>query len=158
VTLRLVRKLLAIDLVEDENIRDFENHVATLTYRTIYDFMRDHYPERTRSRIASAMSSARRSVALWNTADGVWTARVGGRDDVEDPHTCRMVAARCSIATGRMTRSRTSADGHFAPAWPHHSFCAAATKNADAANAVRTRTLLPASVATDGEDVERSFT
>src|SRR5688572_9038911 len=41
VTLRLVRKLQAAG---HDSIGDFESYVATLTYHTIYDFMRRRFP------------------------------------------------------------------------------------------------------------------
>ena len=74
VTLRLVRKLQSM-AVEADAIRDFENYVATLTYRTIYDYMRERFPERTRlkNRLRYLLTHDAR-LALWSTPDGL----VGG--------------------------------------------------------------------------------
>ncbi|HYC90413.1 MAG TPA: hypothetical protein VEO54_14445 [Thermoanaerobaculia bacterium] len=72
VTLQLVRKLRAGDSVEDEAIRDFEGYVATLTYRTIYDVLRERFPERTRlkNRLRYLLTHDDR-FALWSTNDGM---------------------------------------------------------------------------------------
>ena len=66
VVLRLVRKLQDVD----ERIGDFESYVATLTYHTIYDYMRRRFPERTRlkNRIRYLLEHDRR-FALWKTPD-----------------------------------------------------------------------------------------
>ena len=50
VSLRLIAKLQAIDDLQDAPIASLEDYVATATYRTIYDFNRRRYPERTRLR------------------------------------------------------------------------------------------------------------
>jgi hypothetical protein len=67
VTLRLLRRLRDSSAAID----DFEHYVATLTYHTIYDFMRRRYPERTRlkNRLRYLLQHDPR-LALW-TADGV---------------------------------------------------------------------------------------
>ncbi len=104
VTLRLVRKLRAIEDLEDEVIRDFESYVATLTYRTIYDFMRDRYPERTRlkNRLRYLLGHDAR-FALWSTATGLvcglrrWT----GRDDALETFT---------VSRGMATRTMLDRD------------------------------------------------
>jgi hypothetical protein len=71
VTLRLIRKLQSMSDVEDEVIRDFESYVATLTYRTIYDFMRERFPERTRlkNRIRYLLTHDAR-FAIWMSKEG----------------------------------------------------------------------------------------
>lgn len=86
VTLRLVRKLQAAG---QDAIGDFENYVATLTYHTIYDFMRRRFPERTRlkNRIRYLLEHDRR-FAMWRTADAIlcgvkrWEGRTGSCDDI----------------------------------------------------------------------------
>jgi hypothetical protein len=72
VTLQLVRRLRAGDSVEEDVIRDFDGYVATLTYRTIYDVLRERYPERTRlkNRLRYLLTHDAR-FALWNTKDGM---------------------------------------------------------------------------------------
>ena len=84
VTLRLVRKLQA---AEQDAIGDFENYVATLTYHTIYDFMRRRFPERTRlkNRIRYLLEHDRR-FAMWRNADAILCGlkRWEGRTDVCD--------------------------------------------------------------------------
>jgi DNA-directed RNA polymerase specialized sigma24 family protein len=47
VTLRLVRKLRRLGS-ESDTIRQFQDYVATLTYNTVYDFLRRRFPERSR--------------------------------------------------------------------------------------------------------------
>ncbi len=66
VALRLVRRLQT----PEEQIGDFESYVATLTYHTIYDFMRRRFPERTRlkNRIRYLLEHDRR-FALWRASD-----------------------------------------------------------------------------------------
>jgi DNA-directed RNA polymerase specialized sigma24 family protein len=50
VVLRLLRRLQAMLVFEEEAIARLDDYVATLTYNTIYDFMRRRYPQRTRLR------------------------------------------------------------------------------------------------------------
>ncbi|HYC59250.1 MAG TPA: hypothetical protein VEK79_06750 [Thermoanaerobaculia bacterium] len=86
VTLRLVRKLQAAG---QDAIEDFENYVATLTYHTIYDFMRRRFPERTRlkNRIRYLLQHDRR-FAMWRSGDTIlcglkrWEGRTDRCDDV----------------------------------------------------------------------------
>lgn len=68
VTLRLLRRLRDSSAAID----DFEHYVATLTYHTIYDFMRRRYPERTRlkNRLRYLLQHDPR-LALWNAGDVV---------------------------------------------------------------------------------------
>ncbi|HEX6094808.1 MAG TPA: hypothetical protein VF432_00685 [Thermoanaerobaculia bacterium] len=72
VSLQLVRKLRAGGLTDDDAIQDFEGYVATLTYRTIYDVLRERYPERTRlkNRLRYLLTHHER-FALWSTKDGM---------------------------------------------------------------------------------------
>ena len=72
VTLRLLRKLQSSDSLADDVIRNFESYVATLTYRTIYDVLRERFPERTRlkNRIRYLLNHDAR-FALWPTDDGM---------------------------------------------------------------------------------------
>lgn len=67
-TLRLLRRLRD----PSNAVGDFEHYVATLTYRTIYDFMRRRYPERTRlkNRLRYLLQHDPR-LALWNAGDVV---------------------------------------------------------------------------------------
>lgn len=69
VTLRLVRKL---QTAGTEEIGDFENYVVTVTYHTIYDFMRRRFPEWTRlkNRIRYLLDRDPR-FAFWSTPDGI---------------------------------------------------------------------------------------
>lgn len=80
--LRLIRRLQTI---EQEDVRDFGNYVATLTYHTIYDFMRRRFPERTRlkNRIRYLLDRDPR-FALWRTTEAMACGlrRWQGRDDV----------------------------------------------------------------------------
>ena len=84
VTLQLVRKLRPMDAVDDDAIRDFEGYVATLTYRAIYDVLREHFPERTRlkNRLRYLLTHDAR-FALWSTKDGMACGLVewNGRTD-----------------------------------------------------------------------------
>jgi hypothetical protein len=68
VTLRVLRWLRRTDYA----IRDFEHYVASLTYNTIYDFMRKRYPERTRlkNRIRY-LHTHDPELAMWNASAGV---------------------------------------------------------------------------------------
>jgi len=69
-TLRLVRRLQSIG--QEEDVRDFDNYVATLTYNAIYDFMRRRFPERTRlkNRIRYLLSHDPR-FAMWETPETI---------------------------------------------------------------------------------------
>jgi hypothetical protein len=84
-TLRLVRKLLGPDRHE---VRDFENYVASLTYRTVYDFLRRRFPERTRlkNRVRYLLEHDRR-FAVWPARDSIacGLATWRGRGDVRTP-------------------------------------------------------------------------
>jgi RNA polymerase sigma factor (sigma-70 family) len=104
VVLRLVGRLHAAENL-DHGIRDFEGYVATLTYRTIYDFMRERHPERTRlkNRIRYLLGHDPR-FALWSTAHGSvcglrsWE----GRDDLLDSFTVsRSMASRTMLDRNR---------------------------------------------------------
>jgi DNA-directed RNA polymerase specialized sigma24 family protein len=72
VILRLMRKLQNPEALTGEAIRDFDGYVATLTYRTIYDVMRQRFPERTRlkNRIRYLLGHDPR-FAVWTAGDGV---------------------------------------------------------------------------------------
>jgi RNA polymerase sigma factor (sigma-70 family) len=105
VMLRLVRRLHATEGVEDESIRDFEGYVATLTYRTIYDFMRERYPERTRlkNRIRYLLGHDPR-FALWTTGAGTFCGRKSwdGREDaLDDLIISRSMASRVMLVRER---------------------------------------------------------
>jgi len=71
VSLRLIAKLRAVAELEDEAIGSLEDYVATITYRTIYDYNRRRYPERTRlrKRLRYILTRDRR-FAMWNI-DGI---------------------------------------------------------------------------------------
>jgi hypothetical protein len=92
VALRLVRKLRE---AADE-ITDFENYVATLTYHTIYDFMRRRYPERTRlkNRLRYLLQHDRR-LAMWRSGDVLVCGLSGwsGRHDPSDSFSIERSAA-----------------------------------------------------------------
>ena len=68
VTLRLLRRLRE----SSDAIGDFEHYVATLTYHTVYDFMRRRYPERTRlkNRLRYLLQHDPR-LALWSAGEVV---------------------------------------------------------------------------------------
>ena len=105
VALHLVRKLRSAENSEDENIREFDDYVATLTYRTVYDFMRDRYPERARlkNRIRYALGHDAR-LALWTTADGAvcgLSAWVGREDTREGFAVSRGMATRVMLDSRR---------------------------------------------------------
>jgi RNA polymerase sigma factor (sigma-70 family) len=71
VTLRLVRKLRLLG-AEQGSIRQFEDYVATLTYNTVYDFLRRRFPERSRlkNRLRYVISRDSR-LSLWTAPSGV---------------------------------------------------------------------------------------
>jgi RNA polymerase sigma factor (sigma-70 family) len=70
VTLRLVRKLRLLG-AEQCSIRQFEDYVATLTYNTVYDFLRRRFPERSRlkNRLRYVLTRDPR-LSLWNAPSG----------------------------------------------------------------------------------------
>lgn len=78
--LRLLRRLRE----GPDSIADFDDYVATLTYRTVYDFMRRRYPERTRlkNRLRYLLQHDPR-LALWRSGDVIacglaeWSGRAG---------------------------------------------------------------------------------
>ena len=78
VTLRLVRKL---QTMHAEQIGDFENYVVTVTYHTIYDFMRRRFPEwpRLKNRIRYVLDRDPQ-FALWSTPDGIACGLRGWRE------------------------------------------------------------------------------
>jgi RNA polymerase sigma factor (sigma-70 family) len=82
--LRLVHKLQGVEGIA---IDDFEHYVATLTYHTIYDFMRRRYPERTRlkNRMRYLLEHDRR-FALWKTRDVIACGlrQWSGREDLRE--------------------------------------------------------------------------
>ena len=83
-TLRLLRKLQDAAL---DDIENFEGYVAALAYRTVYDFMRRRFPERTRlkNRIRYLLDRDPR-FAIWSTSDSVacGLASWKGRENVRD--------------------------------------------------------------------------
>jgi hypothetical protein len=72
VMLRLVSKLTALSQSPEDTIDDFQNYVATLTYNTIYDFVRDRFPQHTRlkNKLRYVLTHDPR-LALWSTASGL---------------------------------------------------------------------------------------
>lgn len=71
VTLRLVRKLRFL-VGEREAIGRFDDYVATLTYNTVYDFLRRRFPERSRlkNRLRYVLTRDPR-FSLWNAPSGM---------------------------------------------------------------------------------------
>lgn len=71
VTLRVLRKLRAATVLEDESVQSVDAYVTTLTKNSVRDVMRRRSPERTRikSRLRYLFAHDRR-LALWN-AEGV---------------------------------------------------------------------------------------
>jgi len=104
VSLRLVRKLQASEPVEGDAVRDFENYVATLTYNTIHDYIRQRFPERSRlkNRIRDLLNTDDR-FALWSTDEGMACGLVAwsGREDLRQ---FRM--NRTSASTAMLDRDR----------------------------------------------------
>jgi DNA-directed RNA polymerase specialized sigma24 family protein len=72
VHLRLVRRLGSVLLFEDDAITRFDDYVATLTYHTIYDFLRRRFPERTRlkNRLRYLLTHDAR-FATWTSPRGI---------------------------------------------------------------------------------------
>ncbi len=87
VILRLMRRLQNPEALGGEAIRDFDGYVATLTYRTIYDVMRQRFPERTRlkNRLRYLLGHDPR-FAIWTAGDGVHCGLRAweGREDAID--------------------------------------------------------------------------
>src|SRR5437763_13230806 len=71
VTLRLIGKLRLLG-TERGSIRQFEDYVATLTYNTVYDFLRRRFPERSRlkNRLRYVLRRDAR-LSLWTAPSGV---------------------------------------------------------------------------------------
>src|SRR5258708_17527693 len=71
VTLRLVRKLRLLG-AEQGSIRQFDDYVATLTYNTVYDFLRRRFPQRSRlkNRLRYALTRDSR-LSLWSAPSGM---------------------------------------------------------------------------------------
>jgi hypothetical protein len=92
VTLRLVRRLHLLG-DEQSSIQQFEDYVATLTYNTVYDFLRRRFPERSRlkNRLRYVLTRDAR-LSLWNAPSGPaaglveWegSSIVAGRIDLPD--------------------------------------------------------------------------
>ena len=70
VTLRLIRKLRMLE-AEQGSIRQFLDYVATLTYNTVYDFLRRRFPERSRlkNRLRYVLTRDPR-LSLWEASSG----------------------------------------------------------------------------------------
>jgi hypothetical protein len=68
VMLRLVSRLTAVGASEQARIDDFQNYVASLTYNTVYTFLREQFPQRTRlkNRLRYVLNHDDR-LALWTT-------------------------------------------------------------------------------------------
>jgi RNA polymerase sigma factor (sigma-70 family) len=94
VTLRLIGKLRLLG-TEQGSIRQFEDYVATLTYNTVYDFLRRRFPERSRlkNRLRYVLTRDKR-LSLWTAPSGVaagvaaWSGSsiVAQRIDLPDEH------------------------------------------------------------------------
>jgi DNA-directed RNA polymerase specialized sigma24 family protein len=87
VNLRLVRRLQRLAVFGDDAIGSFVDFVATLTYHTIYDFLRRRFPERTRlkNRMRYLLLHDPR-LSMWNTPAGaVAGLRKWSGDDVRRP-------------------------------------------------------------------------
>src|SRR5258708_921814 len=97
VTLRLVRKLRLLG-AEQGSIRQFDDYVATLTYNTVYDFLRRRFPQRSRlkNRLRYALTRDSR-LSLWSAPSGMaaglaeWdgSSIVAQRIDLPDESTTR---------------------------------------------------------------------
>jgi DNA-directed RNA polymerase specialized sigma24 family protein len=72
IDLRLVRRLQRVVLFEDDAIASLADFVATLSFHTIYDFLRRRYPERTRlkNRMRYILTHNPK-LAMWSTPSGV---------------------------------------------------------------------------------------
>jgi len=71
VTLALTRKLHLVPFSADEAIRDFEDYVAKATFNCVQDFVRSHFPQRTRleNRLRYLLARDPR-LAIWNSPRG----------------------------------------------------------------------------------------
>lgn len=72
VMLRLVRRLQSVSSSTDDSIASFSDFAATVTYHSVYDFLRSRFPERTRlkTRIRYVVVHDAR-FALWSTDAGL---------------------------------------------------------------------------------------
>jgi hypothetical protein len=71
VTLGLTRKLHLVPFSADEGIRDFQDYVAKATFNGVQDFVRRHFPQRTRleNRLRYLLSRDPR-LAIWDSPRG----------------------------------------------------------------------------------------
>jgi len=71
VSMRLLTKLRAVALSDDEAVEDLDKYVAALTYNGFNDFMRRRYPERTRlkNRLRYLLTHDA-GLAVWATESG----------------------------------------------------------------------------------------
>jgi DNA-directed RNA polymerase specialized sigma24 family protein len=106
VTLRLIGKLRLLGS-ERGSIRQFEDYVATLTYNTVYDFLRRRFPERSR------LKNRLRYVLARDERLGLWTAPSGMAAGLAAWTGSSIVAQRIDLPDERATR--TMLDRH-APA------------------------------------------
>lgn len=89
VSLRLVEKLQAIALSEDDAVANFDDYVAILTSNARYDLLRRRFPERNRLKVRLRYLFARsRILASWPTRFGaacglrVWSGRADLADEL----------------------------------------------------------------------------
>ena len=103
VTLRLIRKLRLLS-AEQGSIRQFQDYVATLTYNTVYDFLRRRFPERSRlkNRLRYALTRDSR-LSLWDAPSGVAAG-------LAEWNRSSIVAQRIDLPGESVTRAMLKAD------------------------------------------------
>ncbi len=97
VTLRLVRKLQRLGS-ESETIRQFQDYVATLTYNTVYDFLRRRFPERSR------LKNRLRYVLTRDPRLRLWEAPAGPAGGLAEWSGSAIVAKQIELPSGTATR------------------------------------------------------
>jgi RNA polymerase sigma factor (sigma-70 family) len=97
VNLRLIGKLRLLG-TEQASIRQFEDYVATLTYNTVYDFLRRRFPQRGRlkNRLRYVLDRDAR-LSLWNAPSGLAAGLAGWQGNP-------VVSQRIDLAGERATR------------------------------------------------------
>jgi DNA-directed RNA polymerase specialized sigma24 family protein len=111
VTLRLVRKLRRLGS-ESETIRQFQDYVATLTYNTVYDFLRRRFPERSR------LKNRLRYVLTRDPRLRLWEAPSGPAGGLAEWSGSAIVAQQIELPAGCTAREALNgsepADAHVA--------------------------------------------
>jgi RNA polymerase sigma factor (sigma-70 family) len=103
VTLRLVRKLRRLGS-ESDTIRQFQDYVATLTYNTVYDFLRRRFPERSR------LKNRLRYVLTRDVRLRLWEAPSGPAGGLAEWSGSAIVAQQIELPAG--CTARAALNGH----------------------------------------------